>query len=510
MKTRPAPFFRTLLLALCALATLLFLSSCDSESLTACPTTGMGALEGYLRIDGQGLSRQIGAYALEGPTPGRVTHIAISDSTGWYRLELPVGLYRLEVDPFDYQTNSSDLYDTIRVLPRVFRFDLKRGRAEIRIQMPDDLENQDFQLFLQDPNHASTHLSAEVQDGLLVFDFPCLVPVGFTMRLRGGDLVDSYYLPGYRDDSDADYLQVIDSKSTVYEADLRESYTSIAGNLSGSWQQTINTYRPSIHAVSPDSMGIGKGNVYSDGGFTCGFLGPQKVVLGTEYFGVVQWIGGDSVAAARKFDLQPGDRITGVNFVGSGIQLQFEGPGDMIYHSPSITVTDVSGREFQPYSYSGSPYSICNLRPGRYFLKVEGFCQQEVWAPQWYGGSESESGALAMDLAEGELQSIVMNLVKGGSIGGTLLRADGTVPLAVQFGLFDADKEDMCTGWRQWQQFVEGVFRFQGLANGEHFLAVLANYGKVWWYPGTYDATEATPLLIENHGDLTEVDWRLP
>ena len=493
------------------LLALLFLGSCDNETPTMCPTTGVGVLEGYLLVLDQGVSAKIAARALEGPSPGRLTHITASDSTGWYRLELPAGLYRLEVDPYGPLSGYSDLYDTIRVLPRVFRFDIKRGRAEVRIGMPDDEEGKRFYLRIAGEDHNSISESAMVQEGLLVFDYPMLVPGAYTMRLQGGNLTDQYYLPGYRNHQDADFLEVGLTEAATYEASFGDSYASISGSISGSWQKTGEIWNPSVEVVTPDSMRIGYKGVSSDGDFTCGFLLPQTVILSSEYRGVIQWMGGDTFKTARVFDLQPGDRITGVTVVESGIQIRLDGPGDLVYHRPSLTIRDESGRNYNPYSNSNNPFSVCNLRAGRYYVQVEGYCEDKIWARQWYGGVESLEGAIPIDLAEGELRQIVMELELGGSIEGNLFRADGSRPYYIEFGLFDAGGEPQCTAWwQQWRRFDEGFFRFQGLENGDHYRGVKTTGDEMWWYPGTREFTEAIPVVIVNHEAVTDVNWVLP
>lgn len=508
MKNHPKNIGLSLLLS-GILATLLFLGSCNNEPPTMCPRTGVGVLEGYLRVLGEGISARIEARALEGPQSGSRVAATVSDSTGWYRLELPTGLYQLEVNPKGSSSSTSELYDTIRVLPRVFRFDLKRSRAEVRIGVPDDVEDDWYYLKLRNEGLNSQSKSARVEEGFLVFEYPALVPAVYTMELSGGNLVDRYYLPGYSDQSDADFLEVELTAAAEYEVDFKDSYASISGSITGSWQLQGPGSLPGVHLFSPDSLWVGREVCDNDGIFTCGFLLPQAVLLLSDIRDVYQWVGGETFDTARVFDLQAGDRITGVSIVGSGINVLLDGPGDLTYHRPTITVRAESGEELHPdFSWSG-PFTINNLRPGRYYLYLEGYCDDQIWTSQWYGGTEVFEGAAAIDLAEGELREIKMDLIRGGRIEGNLLRADGTRPRKIMFGLFDSAGDELCPEYRQWRQFDEGKFRFQGLADGDYFLGVQIP-GGYWWYPGTGEFTEAVPLTIENHVDLIDIDWRLP
>ncbi len=503
--TRPAPFLTGVLLAV------LLTCSCDSEPPTMCPTEGIGVLEGYVRELGVGVSAQIGARAMEDSDSGWNLFQTGSDSTGWYRLALPTGVYQMEVYPYGDHISHAELLDTIRVLPRVFRMDLDRGRAEVRVILPDDQEGEWYHLRLRDDDFQSTSESASVEDGVLAFDFPLLPQGAYTMRLSGGDLTAEVYLPHSTNIDLADWLLVGADVPTPYRMDFSRSYSSISGSITGSWQESTSIYNPSIHIISPDSLKTGTMGCHpEDGSFTCGFLLTQTVRLRSNYRGVTQWFGGDSFETATVFDLEPGDRITEVALVESGLSVQLDGPGDLAFHEPTITVRDEAGREFFPETYDENPLSICNLSPGRYFLHVDGYCRDEVWARQWYGGSETFEGAVPIDLAEGEFRPITLDLVEGGRIEGNVLRSDGTRPRWAEYSLYDATGEPLCEGWTQWRDFDEGRFRFRGLANGEYFLAVRVAYDEVWWYPGTFDFAEALPISIENHAPVTDVDWRLP
>ena len=223
-----------------------------------------------------------------------------------------------------------------------------------------------------------------------------------------------------------------------------------------------------------------------------------------------QWVGGESFETAQVFDLQPGDRITDVAVVESGIKVFLNGPGDLVYYRPTFTIRSESGDEFHQDFNWGNPVTINNLKSGRYYLFLEGYCENQRWAHQWYGGTESIEGAVAIDLAEGELRQITMTLIEGGRIEGNLFRASGTRPRKVNYGLFDPAGEPVCSENRQWWLFDHGVFKFQGLADGEYFLGVRIGGEVIWWYPGTREFTEASPLVIENHATLTEINWTLP
>lgn len=488
----------------------LLVGSCGNETPTVCDLEGLGVLEGYVYELGQGVPVEISIIALEGPQSGRRVQRAVSDSTGWYHVELATGLYELQVETRESPSASSEMFDRIRVLPRVFRFDLFRGKAQVRIDLPDDLEGETFHVRLFNMDTRSRIAWAKVTNGWLVVDFPLVVPGSYVMELAGGGLAITELLPSARRPEDADLLVVGTESLAVYEIDFQDSYSTISGSLTGSWQLADPDRRPSIDIFAPDSTKIGRGPVESDGTFTCAFTHPQTVRLMASYDYLSRWFGGDSMATATVFDVQPGGRITGVDMVGSGIQVQLDGPGELAFYAPTITVRDENGREQHPELYSDNPFWVCNLAPGRHYLKVEGFCNDERYATQWFGGGASLESAAPIDLAAGELRSITMVLQEGGRISGTLLRADGTTPYTVDFGLFDAEGTPLCDRYDQWRGFDEGQYHFRGLADGAYHLAVQLMYDEPWWYPGTLDFDQAEAIVIENLEPVTELDWKLP
>jgi hypothetical protein len=491
------------------LITVLTISSCGNESPTMCPLEGVGALEGYLMSSGQGVSAEIWARSMEGPSERMVLHSTVSDSTGWYRLELATGLYRLEVDGGLFSVSSRETRDVIRVLPRVFRFDLERGRAEVRIGMPAEFEGQRMTLWVNGKDHQNGRQREAIQDGWVHFNFPALQPGSYTMEISIPSSNLRYYLPGTMDIFEADSLIVDTNRVTIHETDFRDTYASVSGSITGSWQEG-RSGSMRVEAYSVDLKGVGATNCLTDGSFTFGIILPQEIRLKATLNGVGQWMGVESIGDQGVFDLQPGDRITGVDMVESGIQVLLDGPGDLTVHKPSVTILDEEGNEYLPSVYRDNPFYVGNLRPGRYYLQVVGHCENEIWAPQWYGGAEIVADATPIDLAEGELRRIVMELVEGSRIEGELLEPDSQRPDRVSCGLFGLDGEPICSQYYPWRYFDEGLFSFTGLPNGEFLLAARTDRYNYWWYPGTEKFDEAVPIVIENHTSVTDLSWLLP
>ena len=494
------------------LITVLTLSSCGNETPTMCSFEGVGALEGYLLSSGQGLSAEIRARAMEGPSDGRVLSTTMSDSTGWYRLELATGLYRLEVKNGASLVYPHETRDIIRVLPRVFRKDLVRGRVVIRVGMPEEFEGERPSLWIQGPDFRFGFQHGTVQDGWLQLVFPALQPGSFIMELKIRGLNGQFFLPGTMDSYAADSLTVDTERITTYEVDFRDTYASVSGSVTGSWQEwrEWGSEPMNVVAYSSDLQFLGSTQCSIDGSYTYGTFLPQEIRLKSTHRGVDQWLGVESIGDQGVFDLQPGDRITGVDLVECGFQVRLDGPGNLAYHEPSVTLFDEAGNQYTPNVYNENPFSISNLRPGRYFLHLDGYCDNQIWAPQWYEGAEMMADATPIDLVEGEFQLIAMTLVEGDHIEGEILTPDSERPDNVQCGLFDFDGESLCRDWNSWRRFDDGLFDFKGLPNGEYFLAARTDRFAYWWYPGTENFDEATPIIIENHESVTGLSWFLP
>lgn len=498
----------TLLIA--TLVVLLILASCGNDTPVNCPQEGYGTLQGVVRSSGQGIAVEVAVLAEEDDYYGVSVFSTMSDSSGWYSLDLPTGVYRLEVRPDEIFSNSLKSPDTIRITPRVIPFDLERCRAEVILQMPPEFDGRSFTLELEDDD-GSVRSRARQEDGLLRFEYPAIIPGYFTMEIQNSRLgrplkIRRPTAPVY----DA-HLWVDATDVARFDLDYRQVQASISGTVSGACVESGS--RPRMTAYSADSVSVGE--VYCDLGGTYKLitLNPQPVRLASKYSGDVSWwIGGDSYAEATVFDLAPMDEVTGVDIEVAGFQLVLEGPGNFISHELYVLLLDEAGRTVTESQYYGNPVSICSLRPGRYFLKVDGYCQQQTWAPQWYSGATMQGDAVPIVLEAGEFRQLEMQLVTAGRISGEMRAADGSLAPIDNLGLFDAEGDDLCNDYRNFRDFQDGRFTFGGLADGPYFMGLKqwSNGYSVWWYPGTWEFSEATPLVIEGGAEVSGLTWPMP
>lgn len=426
-----------------------------------------------------------------------------SDSTGWYQLEVPTGIYHVQLDN-EYTSFANR--DTVHIDGGRRRFDILRGNLEVRVQLPPLAEHRRLYCDLHSTTAGgvSARRSALVTDGQAAFPFDGIRTDVYYVRLvsEGGDQL---WLPGTPNMADADRITVGGDRDLVCTGRL-DRFASISGTVRGSWQEAQQD-RPSV-AMYGASGAFGPTSVHSDGSFSCDLLSAQPVKLQIRIGGVERWIGGTSIDDATVFTPEPEQEIQGVTWTESGISCRLEGPGERLFYRARVGVQDVSGHTFETDRESDL-ISICNLNPGRYWLHVAGYCSynaSEPWASQWYDGADSLEAATPIDVAEGQLARVTVHLVEGARIEGRVLTADGQPATGASVSISGPTGESLCDHW--WSSEA-GSFSFTGLGNGDYYVAARFN-STSWWYPGTTDLHAAVPIRIRNHTTVTGIEWRLP
>ena len=160
------------------LAAAFLAASCGEETPTSVPFYRVGAIEGHVRVLGEGVSVEVGAQLSTNGNSYQSRITTTADSTGWYRLELPAGLYEMQVDGGQGWVMTPDRRDTIRVAPHIFLKDLSYGKAQIRVGVPEEMEGARCDLSLRALHYGSVpSVDAYAEGGEVVFDLP-IVPVG--------------------------------------------------------------------------------------------------------------------------------------------------------------------------------------------------------------------------------------------------------------------------------------------------------------------------------------------
>lgn len=499
-------FRRSTPLLLILLAGLLALAACDDDDTPIVPVYEIGVLEGTVTSAGEGVAVRIRARAISGMAPEYETYWTRSDSLGHYRLELPTGNFRLNLEwsgsENQYEFN---LPDTLRVTQEGLRRDFKLGRVEIDIAMPGELEGQGFRLELKNSSIYGWTNILHVSEGRIRYVNPIVPPGEFIVDLYRSSF-GHIYLPGTRDKDQATLFQVPAENPLLLEKDFSDRYATISGTLSGSWEQS-DFRGTQITAFSADFKRIGNAGSDEDGDFVLETFFPEPVKINIRSGLVEQWIGGQDFLSAREFELGPEVHLTGLVHEANGVVIRLQGPGETIYHRSTMHIMDGTGEEIGNTSAYESSTTIHNLADGRYHFYVEGICRDASWAPQWYGGSGDFAGATPVDLSGGELRELVFDLTEGGRLEGEALGPAGERLPAVRYYLYDLEGRQLC--WNS-ADFPGDPMLFTGLADGTYLLAASRSYGFRWYHPGTEDPELATRFIVADHGSVGGIEWNLP
>jgi len=498
-----------ILLAAAPWLALLPLLSCTEKGGPETPLFEVGAVEGYALVAGRGESLEIVARLSTGShyygDDDAIIAETWSDSTGWYRLELPVGRYTLDTRSVAGEISADSRPDTVQVGPYVQRHDLRRGLARVRVRVPPAWDNLHCQLRLFDTAGQSSYDSDLVGDGWAEFAIHALDPGSYLMKFDS-PFDEEFYLPGSTAASEADTLVVGLAEAAAYEIDFTETCATISGRVTGSWQ-LAPLLSVGVYAFAADSQPVSRDYCDLDGSFEVVLLVPREVRLMFLCAGADRWHGGATFAAATPFALQAGDRVTGIDVVEGGLEIWLDGPGDLVQRQADIEVCDEAGNVLSTSWSSGNPILIGNLLPGRVLLRLNGVCDRQTWAGQWFDGAATPAAATPIEVAAGERRRLDVVLTPGGGIAGVLREADGAIPGSLSMMICDDRGEPLC---EEWSYFYDGAFSFSGLADGAYYLKALLIGGAPWWYPGTEDLGSATPIHIVDHGAVTGLSWLLP
>ena len=502
--TRSFPATIVSLCAVCLVFCLLAAGGCGDDPVTCAPYA-VGAVSGTVREAGSPLSVAVGLRALAGDQAGRVVALTESDSTGRYRLEAPSGPYVLEIDPNVNATVWRAENDTLRLASEVVHRDISLGRIEVRLQVPAELEGDSYRLTAYGDSPGNPNATAQVSGGQLQFTLGRLVPGDYALGLRSPSLSE-VFLPDAPSRDEATPHRVPAERVLEIATDLRPLHGSIAGRVTGSLLAQGLADEVMVRAVDAQRASLGYVHCDEEGRFRIDLYAvTTSVRLHSDYdLSFVQWFGGPDEADADVYAVAPGTQVRDVELVESGLVLDLVGPGGNPIERVTVTVRAESGVTATREYYSG-PSPIGNLAPGRYYVRVDGDCSEETWAPQWYGGGDDPATATPIDLGTGELRGVTINLDEGGRITGEARDATGGVPLHGTYSLHAVDGDVLCVR----QSTFSGRMLFTGLADGTYLVAAVLPGASPWFYPGTSDLAAATPLAIVDHAPLDDLVWTL-
>lgn len=499
----------------------------DEDVAPSAPAGALGRIAGRVIAGGVPLNgAEVTAWRMGNDPAGNGSVTDRTDSTGRYEADVAPGSYRISVEA--YQSGiyySQRLYwrsegppagyaraESVKVAPGAdpVRADFEAAALDLQVRLSTNLAGRSLTCTLTPASGGdNVRITANAEgDAWATFRFPLLEPGDY--RAKMGDV----WLPGSYDRESGQVFTAETGHTASATLAMAES-SILTGSVRGSWQQMDLEVPPSVVPFLEDSTALsGTGVGSDDGAFALLFYAPVRVRLAVKlgWLGeeATTWIGGDSYGGATVFDLHPGDRLSDVHLVESGIIARLDGPGEESARFPTAVVVDEAGKVVrQTTGGQGTVVRMAGFRPGTYRLQVAPERSgDEDWLPQWYDRAESLAAATPITIAsEGELVDLTVHLIPAGRIAGEVERPDGT-PMEgadVYVTVGDTNIRRIPIG----QTERGGVFLLRGLRDGNYRVGTKGESGWIYWHPGTAKWDSATVVRIENHAWISDLRWRV-
>jgi hypothetical protein len=540
-------------------------TGCGRDETICEPEVPAGRILGHVRTGGLPFVATVSAVRLVDGIAAVQPFETETDSTGYYCFDLPAGRYVLKVRPSSiwpyreyFGTVSGRVADTPDTLlvdaSRVAtRLDFELAGLTFDLGLSHALDGEMGRIILHrrsvSGEAASADLaeaSAEIADGRLFLRVPGILPGDYQIEVELGYRQymcfcpydgEHLWLPGTRDRADSPWYALAPDSLVTLACQLAAEPAWLSGRVTGAWQTMGLDAAIELAIVTPDSVTVvGQRQLLSDDGSFAVPLhvaGPVKLVV--RQHGVAYWVGGPSFAAATTFALEPGQSITGVEIVQSGLRIDVDGPSPYLAGA-AFELYDATGRELVTTAVvrigQEGQIGIANLWPGRYLLRVrhehgfiDGFASSSEdrpsWRPQWFDRATDVAGAQWLEIGQaGQVVPIRLTLERGGVISGSVeLPFDGDRSYGYVYATA-ADNFSTLDRAFAWSSQGNPTFAVTGLADGDYKLGVcptelVGDEGgpppdATVWYPGTMDWAAAGTFTIVDGGTLADVVLRLP
>jgi hypothetical protein len=294
----------------------------------------------------------------------------------------------------------------------------------------------------------------------------------------------------------------------------------VSGSVTGSWQQ-YQVEHPRVE-VWQDGGAIASATVEPDGQFDAAVLlgGPAKIVIWID--DMPSYVGGPDYDSATIYYLEPGDHVTGISRIESGLTLAVDGlvPLSSYYvvHIFDAAGHDLTRRPTGATGITGYGYRlpISNLTPGMVLVSLAPTSDSAYWLPQFYDRRETLAEADPILVPpDGGIAPVAVALVLGGRIRGHILGPDGEVATRnFDLQLFlAADPDSVVADYDPWDVDYDhqtGAYVIRRLPDGDYKLRARLHASPWRYWPGVESFADAGVITIENLGEVTGIDLTLP
>ena len=516
---------------------------CDDPVDLCRPAVRSGVLQGRLRSGGLPLEATVVARYLDDDFQTGAEFRSAPDASGFYSLDLPQGRYilQLKLQGGRYYYSQLGLNygqfppDTVVVddANSLLNIDFDLGGVTLDLELPGYLHGQDGGVFLfrweegewVDDGSLVDSGYGEIVDGRLEVAIAGVLPGVYRVQAGFGcgspycsddSYGEVFWMPGTHDFEESQLYFVGPDSALALTGSLLGEPARLEGRVSGAWLSLGFDVPPQLSFVSEDSLlTLRRMQVADDGFFSAGFLLPGPLKLMVSQGGIDHWIGGPGFTEATVFSPQPGETISGIEFVPCGIHLVVDDSG-LPLRGGSIAVYDGTGStlvtEVLGYARTDRHIAIPNLWPGEYLIHITPdywWRGSTEWKPQWFDRADEVAQAQPVVLASaGEVarRDVVMEL--GGKILGSVTRVEDPV-IGYRLFVYPADAD---TTWMDVHVWQEG-FAVMGLPDGDYVIAAAPFLGEPddpVWYPSTLDRAEAQVIEIRDASVFEGADILLP
>jgi hypothetical protein len=511
--------------AVAAAFLLLAVPGCDEDPLNL-PPDRTGVIHGRIH-DGGGLEPDDIRIQVESP-PGVTPRVRISahpDDDGRFWLAVPEGPVFVSVDgPFpndlywraDGLTPYADDAERIAVAGGVRECDVACGRVSAHVGLPPGSTAGPWEVSLRrtdDLSCAVAQRTLEATEDIDV-DFSLVPPGRYFLRIRSPQQC-AVFAPATFDTAAAEVITVRADELTQHESAILE-VASLSGTVTGSWQ--VLEFEPPAVDVFCRDLQVAGSRTDAEGAFSIPLLAGGAFRLRVTIGGVRRWVGGDDLESATLFTLDPGQAVTGISHVESGLVCEFPAGGPVPLEAYDVVLRSPTGVIYDGYCWTGA-LRLANLVPGEVFLWVDDWGMSDVWFPQYYDRRETLAAADPIVIPDaGHVAHVTLTLVQGARVFGRLLDAQGR-PLNTHFmSLLVYGAADSAYVLNVYTNYDFGGPLYDE-SNGDYVLTQLrdgqyrmrASTGDTpWtWWPGRACWDSASVFTIENGADLHGLDWRL-
>ena len=506
-------------------ALLIGCSDDDSGSCQPCP--GDETIQGHV-LGGAGPLEDIRVEArYMGPDENyRVTHTYQTAEDGRYAFDVMPGEYRLCIISLTgYQlisygpTGLTCEWNTESELviedgAETLIADFRLGTLRIDLQLPQALVGAHLEIFVErhsEPGEWFGEESNQPGGETHPFILEGLPPGAYRASLEFRRLDMSPNTQSYVLDLSpfGDSVMVVAEEITTWSLAVPDP-GYVTGTITGDWAQ-LNAGRPVVRVYGEDFRMFAEVEADSAGNFSIPVFAAGGARLRVRLGDLMRWIGGDDPESATVFYLDPGQPITIDPIPIGGLVCHISGDPAWSRSARLVLYDEAGDRRHTEYSGTNDTTLILpNLEPGTYALFYY-WRNSSQWRPQWYDRATSLAEATPVLVDDtGGITEVTLTLEEGGRISGRVLAVDGSPAAGIPLIVYVPENE---LGWSwEWVTDGEGQFLIEGLPDGEVTLAAI-----VWgtlgsldvWYPGVIEQGLAQPIVIEDAGTVSGVEWQL-